>query len=290
MKNNVPDSVRPESFDVVQESLVEGRPIKSLKFSANLSMLFTEVDLPDRFQAAKDCGFSAVEIQFPYSLSSESIAEKLTEYDLKLVLFNVDAGDLLQGGEGLACVPEKQQQFETALAQAVDYARVLNPLAVNILPGRCLNAQRLPQYSATFKANLKAAAEAFAPLGVKAVFEAINTFDMPGFIVHNQEQMLTILNELSHPSLYLQYDIYHMARMGEDCADFIASHVNLIGHIQFADVPGRGQPGTGGIDFVNLFEVIRQSGYLGWCGAEYRPQGPSANSFGWFNNYKAKTC
>ncbi len=252
-----------------------------LKFSANLSMLFTEVELIDRFQAAKECGFDAVEIQFPYDLNPEAIAEKLAECDLKLVLFNVDADDLLQGGEGLACVPEKKEQFKTALAQAADYAQILKPVAVNILPGRCHDVNRLPEYLATFKDNLLLAANTFAPLEVKTVFEAINTYDMPGFIIHNSAQMLEIMAELNHPNLYLQYDIYHMTRMGEDCAAFISQHAEKIGHIQFADVPGRGQPGTGKIDFDKLFEVIRQSDYSGWCGAEYRPQGKTRDSFGW---------
>lgn len=252
-----------------------------LKFSANLSMLFAEVDLIDRFQAAKECGFDAVEIQFPYSLHPEAIAEKLEEYDLKLVLFNVDADDLLQGGEGLACVPEKTDQFKTALAQTVAYAQILQPEAVNILPGRCFEVNRLPVYRNTFKESLRLAANALTPLGVKTVFEAINTYDMPGFIIYNSVQMLAIVAELNHSNLYLQYDIYHMTRMGEDCATFICQQAKKIGHIQFADVPGRGQPGMGWIDFVGLFEVIRQSDYAGWCGAEYKPVGASCGSFGW---------
>ena len=316
-----------------------------LKFSANLSMLFTEVDLIDRFQAAKNAGFSAVEIQFPYSLPPEIIAEKLRENGLTLVLFNVDAGDLLQGGEGLACVPEKQWQFEAALEQAVEYAQILKPAAVNILPGRCLHPNKssnksilpmpfgfaqesvrqafmprrvhhernqlttvrlytpegtepveglndgfsctLQEYLGTFKNNLRLAADAFAPLGVKAVFEAINTFDMPGFIVHSGVQMLAVLAELNHPNLYMQYDIYHMTRMGEDCAGFIQNHAGQISHIQLADLPGRGQPGTGEIDFAALFDVISRSGYQGWCGAEYRPVGLSNISFGWLKKIKS---
>ena len=76
-----------------------------LKFTANLSLLFTEVELIDRFKAARQQSFNAVEIQFPYSLSSETLRATLDEQQLKLVLFNVDAADLLQGGQGLACVP-----------------------------------------------------------------------------------------------------------------------------------------------------------------------------------------
>ncbi|MGZ5057557.1 MAG: TIM barrel protein, partial [Methylobacter sp.] len=121
-----------------------------LNFSANLSLLFTENTLIDRFKAAKQAGFDAVEIQFPYDLSAAEIKNKLDEYGLKLVLFNVSAADLLQGGEGLACVPEKRDQFRQAVDQTVDYAELLKPEAINVLPGRCLDQSRLEHYLETF--------------------------------------------------------------------------------------------------------------------------------------------
>ena len=96
-----------------------------LKFTANLSLLFTEVELIDRFKAAKQQGFDAVEIQFPYNLSAKTLKNALEEQQLKLVLFNVDADDLLQGGEGLACVPEKRDQFRQAVAQTLEYAEAI---------------------------------------------------------------------------------------------------------------------------------------------------------------------
>jgi hydroxypyruvate isomerase len=253
-----------------------------LNFTANLSLLFTEVELIDRFQAAKQAGFNAVEIQFPYDLSAAEIKHKLDEYGLKLVLFNVAAADLLQGGEGLACVSEKRELFKDAVAQAIDYAELLKPEAINILPGRCLDKNRLEQYMETFKENLCFAVEAFSPLGIKTVFEAINTYDMPGFILHSGAQMLDVLNQLNCPELFMQYDIYHMVMMGEKPEAFIAEHANKIGHIQFADCPGRGQPGTGQIDFDRMFSAIEKSIYSGWVGAEYKPVGTTTKSLDWF--------
>ena len=234
-----------------------------LNFTANLSLLFTEVALIDRFKAARQAGFNAVEIQFPYELSAAAIKDKLDEYDLKLVLFNVAAADLLQGGEGLACVPEKRDQFKDAVAQTVDYAELLKPEVINVLPGRCLDKSRLEQYLETFKENLRFAVEAFAPLGIKTVFEAVNTHDMPGFIVHSGAQMLSVLDQLNRPELFMQYDIYHMQMMGEKPEAFIAEHADQIGHIQFADCPGRGQPGTGRIDFDRVFSAIEEIGLFG---------------------------
>lgn len=252
-----------------------------LNFAANLSLLFTEDTLIERFKAAKQAGFNAVEIQFPYDLSATDIKNKLDEYGLKLVLFNVAAADLLQGGEGLACVPEKRDQFRQAVAQTVEYARLLKPEAINVLPGRCSDKTRWEQYLQTFKENLCYAAEAFSPLGIKTVFEAVNTYDMPGFIVHSGAQMLDVLDQLDRPGLFMQYDIYHMQMMGEKPEAFIAEHADKIGHIQFADSPGRGQPGTGRIDFGRVFSAIEDSGYSGWVGAEYKPVGTTTESLGW---------
>ena len=252
-----------------------------LNFSANLSLLFTEVPLIDRFQAAKQMGFDAVEIQFPYELSAEILKKTLEEQQLKLVLFNVDADDLLQGGEGLACVPEKREQFRQAVAQALDYARLLKPEVINVLPGRCFNEQRKQAYLKTFQENLCFAIEAFAPLGIKTVFEAINSHDMPGFLVDSGLQMLAILDQLKRPGLFMQYDIYHAQMMGERPDEFIARYADKIGHIQFADSPGRGQPGTGQIDFERVFSAIESSVYSGWVGAEYKPVGSSSESLGW---------
>ena len=255
-----------------------------LRFSANLSLLFTEWPLLERFEQAKRQGFDAVEIQFPYQLSPEQIQNVLTANDLKLILFNVDADDLLQGGEGLAAVPEKQRQFRQAVEQALVYARLLKPEAVNILPGCCHDSQRLADYLHTFKQNLHYAAEAFAAIGVMTVFEAINSYDMPGFIVDGSEKMLSILEELQHPNLRLQYDIDHMSRMQEDCQHFLRHHLDKTGHVQFADCPGRGEPGSAQVDFAKIFQMLANSNYSGWTGAEYKPTGSTLASLEWMKS------
>lgn len=255
-----------------------------LKFTANLSLLFNEVAFIQRFNAAKQHGFSAVEIQFPYSLSADSIQNALNDAEQKLILFNIDAADLLKGGEGLACVPEKRSQFRQSVDQAVSYAQILKPEAINILPGRCLIKNRKQQYLETFLENLRYAAEIFASLGIKTVFEAINTQDMPGFIIHNGQQMRSVLNLINHPNLFMQVDIYHLYMMGEKAEAFITENASAIGHIQFADCPGRGQPGTGLLNFRHIFSEIAKSGYSGWVGAEYKPNGPTAESLDWLYN------
>ena len=253
-----------------------------LKFTANLSLLFTEYPLLERFQAAKEQGFTAVEIQFPYTEAAEAIQQQLQATGLRLVLFNVDADDLLQGGEGLASVPEKRDQFRAAVAKTVAYAKILKPEVINVLPGRVPDESRRDQYLETFIENLQLSLEQFSPLGIKTAFEAVNTYDMPGFIIHTSRQMLDILEQLGNPNLFMQYDIYHMQMMNENPAQFISEQAEKIGHIQFADCPGRGRPGTGRINFSQVFSAIKNSAYSGWTGAEYLPDGPTIQSLHWF--------
>ena len=255
-----------------------------LKFCANLSMLFTELPLAERFAAAKQAGFDAVEIQFPYSLPAAQLAEILARQQLKLVLFNVDADDLLQGGEGLACVAAKKPQFQRAVEQAVGYAEVLKPELINVLSGRCVNEKLRGEYFDTFLENLQLALAAFRPLGIKTVFEAINTHDMPNFLISRGTQMRDILVQLNQPDLFMQYDIYHALRMGDNPIAFIQENAEKIGHIQFADYPGRGQPSSGTADFSNLFAAVENSVYNGWLGAEYKPVGSTLNSLNWYTD------
>jgi hydroxypyruvate isomerase len=144
----------------------------------------------------------------------------------------------------------------------------------------------LERYLETFKENLYFASTIFSSIGIKTVFEAINTHDMPGFIVHNGEQMLQILTQLNIPTLFMQYDIYHMYMMSENPERFIAKYADKIGHIQFADCPGRGQPGTGQIDFNRLFSNIEASGYSGWVGVEYKPVGTTIESLVWLRKFR----
>ncbi len=256
-----------------------------LQFSANLSLLFTELDFIDRFKAARECGFNAVEIQFPYATPAIEIKKQLEQNQLELILFNIDADDLLDNGEGLAAVPEKQHLFLQALNKSREYAEILQPRGINVLPGCCKEAKKYHDYLDTFYNSLSLALETFTPLGIHTFFEAINTLDMPDFIIHNQEQMLGIIDELKHPDLFLQYDIYHMRMMGESIFEFLDLYSDKIGHIQFADLPGRGQPGSGTLNFNEIFQAIDQSDYSGWLGAEYRPTTTTTKSLDWMSDY-----
>jgi len=259
-----------------------------IKLAVNLSMIFTEVPLIERFALAHAHGFQHVEIQFPYELSIEQLQTQLTLHDLSLCLINVPAGDLMQGGNGLAGIPGQEIAFHRALEQAIQYASALNVPSVNILAGKQpLDADLLPCLN-TLAKNLKLACSMFAAHHIQPVFEMINGTDMPRFLVQNIAQAQEMLEAVRHPALKMQYDCYHMAMMGEDVLQALKENIQDIGHIQFADCPGRHEPDTSQIPYAEIFQWLSQSPYTGFTAAEYKPQAHSRHSFAWKDKYFVK--
>ena len=252
-----------------------------LKFSANLSMLFTERPLIDRFAAASAAGFTAVEIQFPYELSIESIRTELERHHLVLVLINVPAGDLLKGGDGLACVPGRENSFRHAVMDALRYADALQVPTVNVLSGRVPEGENVMRCLHTLSMNLRYAAETFQSAGITTVTEAVNTFDMPRFMLHSVAQMQEMRERVDHPMLKMQFDCYHMERMGENIEQCLRENISAIGHIQFADAPGRHEPGNGTMNYPHIFQLLRELSYQGWVGAEYHPSTTTEKTLAW---------
>ncbi|MGG2396721.1 hydroxypyruvate isomerase family protein [Pseudomonas sp. SH1-B] len=258
-----------------------------MKIAANLSMLFTELPLRERVLAAMRAGFDGVEIQFPYELPAIALKEVLELSGMPLVLINVPAGDLMTGGPGLASVPERQAEFDAALQEALSYAAMVRPACVNVLPGRLAEGVSREQALDCLVANLRKSAEAFAVLGIRVLVEAINPIDMPGFLINTPEHLDELLRTVNHPNLTAQYDLYHMARQELDVAAGVRLLAGRIGHVQFADVPGRGAPGTGALAFAPLLGALRDSGYDGWLGAEYKPgEAGTQASLGWLAQWQ----
>ncbi|MBB2497138.1 hydroxypyruvate isomerase family protein [Aquipseudomonas ullengensis] len=252
-----------------------------MKVAANLSMLFTEVPLAERVLAAAAAGFDGVEIQFPYDLPAIRLKEALARAGVPLVLINLPAGDFMTGGPGLAAVPSRQAEFDTALQQALTYAAMVRPACVNVLAGRQAEGVSREQALAALVANLRTAAEAFQLLGIHVLCEAINPLDMPGFLINTPEHLDELLRAVDHPNCLAQFDLYHMARQGLDIEAGIGLLAGRIGHVQFADCPGRGAPGSGALDFSALFSELRGVGYQGWLAAEYKPGRPTTETLGW---------
>ncbi len=258
-----------------------------MKIAANLSLLFQELPLLDRVAAAALAGFDGVEIQFPYAVPAAELSDALRRAGLPLVLFNVPAGDFMQGGLGLAAVPGRQDEFAAALRQAQDYAALARPLGVNVLPGRLAPGASRDEALAVLAGNLRRAAVAFESSAIRVVVEAINPLDQPGVLISTPEQLDELLGAVDHPNCAAQFDLYHMARQGLDLCAGIRRLAGRIGHVQFADCPGRGAPGSADLDFASALQCLREVGYDGWLGAEYQPAGATAQSLGWLPAWRA---
>lgn len=255
-----------------------------MQLIANLSMLFTELPLIERIEAARLADFEAVEIQFPYELSPRALRRALDDAGLPLVLINLPAGDLMEGGAGLACQPDLRREFAEALDTAQEYALVAKPQKVNVLAGRVLEGQSAGEAFTTLAANLRDTSRAFARLHIQVLAEAINPLDMPGFLLNTPTQQLALLKEAGESNLAAQLDLYHMARQGIDPVTAIGQLDTHIGHVQFADCPGRNEPGSGTLDFMALRKALQQAGYQGGWAAEYRPAGDTQAGLAWMQH------
>lgn len=256
-----------------------------MQLGVNLSMIFTEVPLIERFALAHQAGFKTIEIQFPYELSIEQIKQQLEHYQLKLCLINVPAGDLMQGGLGLACIPDRKVEFAHALHQAIDYAKALQVPRLNVLSGREPSPLHHHECRETFLENLNLAGRLCLEHKIDVVFELINGIDMPNFLIQHLEDVEYILKLRQYPNISLQFDCYHIAKIGENPLTALQHYLPDIGHIQFADVPDRHEPLTGNLNFQDIFSYLRQSPYKGYVCAEYRPKYHSQASFAWKQHF-----
>ncbi|MDP3621141.1 MAG: hydroxypyruvate isomerase [Polynucleobacter sp.] len=255
------------------------------KFAANLTMLFNEVPFMERFDRAAAANFKAVEFLFPYAFSASEIKAKLDQHQLSLVLHNLPAGDWEAGERGIACLPDRVEEFRKGVATAIEYASALGVRQVNCLAGKMPAGAALALLRSTFVSNLKYAAAELKKANIKLLIEPINTFDIPGFFLSGTQQAIDIINEVGADNLFLQYDIYHAQRMEGELANSIQKHFAKIAHIQLADNPGRNEPGTGEINYDFLFAMLDRIGYAGWIGCEYKPATTTEAGLGWFKPF-----
>lgn len=242
-----------------------------LRLAANLSMLFTEVPLEDRFARAAAAGFRAVEVQFPYSLAKERVADLLAANGLSLTLINLAAGDLQAGERGLAL--EGGTRFDAAVAQALDYAGTTDCAKVHAMIGNgALDPPRLAP-------RLKTAARRFAERGITMLLEPLNRLDEPAYALTSLAEAEALRAAIGEANVRIQFDAYHAARSGLYPRAAFAAHRNAIGHVQVADPPDRGEPTSQTMqDFLGMLE---ENGWPDPVGAEYRPRSRTEEGLDW---------
>ena len=251
------------------------------RFAANLSLMFTEQPPLARPAAAAQAGFRAIEVQFPYDMPCGDFAHACRKAGVEAVLINFPAGDAAKGDRGLGALPTRRDEFRAGIETAKRYLAATGAKRVNLLagiPGPDIEPARA---RATLVENIRFAADAVADLGVTVCVEAINTRDVPGFFASGSDQVVALIDDSGARNAALQYDLYHMQIMEGDLIPTFARLKPRIGHIQFADTPGRHEPGTGEINFANVFAALDREGWDGWVAAEYRPSGRTEESLAW---------
>jgi hydroxypyruvate isomerase len=262
-----------------------------VKYDVNLSILFTELPLLERPAAAAAAGFEAVELWWPFAEpvppdhELDALHRALDDAGVRLVGLNFDAGDMAAGERGLLSRPADSARFRANVDVAVGFAELTGCTVLNALYGnRDVRAGAAAQRELAVE-NLVLAARAAARIGATVVIEALNSVENPNYPITTSRGALALVDQLrfAHgvPNAAFLADLYHLARMGEPIAELVATRADRFGHVQIADSPGRGQPGTGALDLPDVLDRLVAAGYRGWVGLEYRPVGPSADSFDW---------
>ncbi|TWI55257.1 hydroxypyruvate isomerase family protein [Halalkalibacter nanhaiisediminis] len=251
------------------------------QFSVNLSTIFTEYPFIDRIKKAKEHGFTHVECQFPYPYSLEKIKRELDDHHLSMVLINLPPGDWVSGDRGMAIDPNRIEEFRESVKIGIRYATTIQCPRIHCMAGVMPEKSNKEQVRDVFINNIKYAAAKMAEHDLTLLIEPINTFDIPGYFLNDLHEAVHIIKEVHSPNVKLQFDFYHIQRTYGHTLTLFERYTHLIEHVQIADVPGRYQPGTGEMDYQEIFDLLHNLHYEGFIGLEYSPKGKSEESFNW---------
>ena len=253
-----------------------------MRFAVNVSILFKESNFLERFQAAADAGFRAVEFWWPTGEDVRDVEAAVRSAGLEVALFNFDAGNMPAGDRGLLSDPGRYQGFRENVPVALELARRLNVRKLNALVGVQLPHHDREQQLTLARENVAWAADLARDYGIEILIEAVNTFENGPYLLSTTAQANAFVRSTGRDNVRLQYDVYHMQRMEGNLVATLRTYAGAIGHIQIADSPGRNQPGTGEIHYPYVLDAIEQMGYDGYVGLEYNPtDGATVPSLTW---------
>jgi hydroxypyruvate isomerase len=263
-----------------------------IRWSINLSILLTEHPYLDRFQAAADLGFQAVETWWPPAdVDLDAVIRAKERAGVEVALLNADAGDLAAGERGFLGDPTRLDRLYQSAQQAFDLAQALGCPRVHILGGNRVPAlTRDQQLALAIEAHQALCAQA-AARRLEITLEPQNPRDTPHYLFHTSQATVDYIRQVNHPALRLQYDVYHMQISEGDITHRLKQLMPYISHVQVADVPHRSRPGTGELNYLFIFSVLEQLGYTGCVGLEYRstPE-TTAASLCWLPQPLRSTC
>jgi hydroxypyruvate isomerase len=254
-----------------------------MRFSANLSILFKEVPLLERFGRAAEAGFSAVEFWWPgHEADLGDVERAVQDAGLSVALFNFEAGDMPAGDRGLVSDPEREGQFRENVPVALELAQALGCRRMNVLAGHEIPGMEREEQLALARENVRFAAERAEEASVTVLVEAVNTFENGPYLLYTTRQAVEFVRSVELDNVQIQHDFYHMQRMEGNLVVNLREHFGAIGHLQIADSPGRGEPGTGEIHYPYVFAAIEELGYDSYVGLEYNPSTETTEeSLGW---------
>ncbi|PUE06303.1 hydroxypyruvate isomerase [Limnohabitans sp. T6-5] len=261
------------------------------RFAANLSMMYPDLPFLERLDAAANDGFKAVEYLFPYAFPAAELAARLKANGLQQVLFNTPSGGTdtdsfnaawTQGSRGTASVPGREAEFRAGFEAALVYAQALDCPRIHAMVGLRADGASVEAADNTLINNLKWAAALAAQDGRDVLIEPINTRSVPGFHLNRQDHAHRIVQAVGADNVKVQMDLFHCQVVEGDLSTKIAQYLptGRVGHFQIADVPGRNEPGTGELNWTNIFQTIdkvsAECGWDGWIGCEYNPADATA--------------
>jgi hydroxypyruvate isomerase len=251
------------------------------KYAANLSMLWPELDMYDRFRAAAEAGFTRVEILFVHTLDIARIEQLLRELHLSLVVFDPSPGDWEAGERGLACNPVRRPEFQRSIDEGLQTAQRLGVEKLNVLTGIPTPDVGPDAAHESLVANFQWAAPRAAAAGVRLLVENINPTDFPGYHIRTVERAADLVRAVGAPNVRVQFDQYHVGMVGGDARELLREYLSLVEHVQIADVPGRHEPGTGQQPIAAFLADLDGVDYAGSVGLEYRPSGQTDAALAW---------
>jgi hydroxypyruvate isomerase len=249
-----------------------------IRLSANLGFMWPGLSLPERIAAAGRAGFRAIELHWPYDTPASETKAAMMAAGVQLLGINTVVGDAQKGEFGLGALPGRERDFAASFRQSLDYCIASGGTAIHAMAGV---VEDNAESEATLVANLRAAVPLAAEAGVTILLEAINPRDKAGYFYHRVERAAEVIAAVGSDTVKLMYDAYHVGVGQGDVIRRFEKLLPLIGHLQIAAVPSRGEPDEGEINYPAIFDVIEASGYAGWVGCEYRPRGDTDAGLAW---------
>ncbi|MDF6017973.1 TIM barrel protein [Streptomyces sp. JH34] len=264
------------------------------RFDVNLSILFTELPLLERPAAAAAAGFTAVELWWPWietptpaQTELDALKKALDDAGTQLVGLNFYAGRLPGPDRGALSLPGgESDRFRANIDVAADFAASVGCKALNALYGNRVEGVEPAAQDELALENLVLAARAAHRIGATLLIETLNDTESPLYPLVSAPAGIEVVDRVNEATglgnAAFLLDLYHLSMNGEDLSQVVKAYAAKTGHVQIADNPGRGAPGTGSLPLERLLDELTEAGYDGWVGLEYKPgDRPSAESFGW---------